>query len=64
MGVLAELSGPARECVIVVHPDGHGNAEDLASLEADLHSQGFAVHKVALAGQYSQRSGTDQDRVN
>lgn len=35
-----------RECVVVVHPEGHGNQEDADLLISELGQVGYRVHVV------------------
>lgn len=37
------LAIDTQQCTIVVHPEGHGSATDLAQVRSELESAGFAV---------------------
>jgi len=38
-----ELDRNRRHAAVIVHPHGHGSAEDLRALQQDLDAEGFSV---------------------
>jgi len=54
---LGEKLKEEKEAIILVHPIGHGSAEDLANLQLDLIQEGFTVKVFGASENKVPRSG-------
>ena len=46
--ILVELEEGNQECIVIIHPAGHGTASDLEVLEMDLRDSGFSVKQLSF----------------